>query len=626
MARVPRGRAWFAFFHDIVAALVAWWAIYGLRFSLGSLPMDWEGLRQTLIWVIPVQAVVCVAIGLYRGLWRYASLDDLKRIVLSAGLGALAIPLVLMLTQIPANVPRTVLLLYPIVLIFLMAGSRFVYRMWREARLFSPLTALGEPILVLGAGAAGVRLAEALAGSREWRIVGFLDDDVRKQHRRVLGVPVLGGIDELAHWVKRYNVFKVVLALPSANHRIRRQVSEMCLAVGVKALTVPSYEDLLAGTQLTTWRNLDVEDLLGREPVLLDMPGLADWLGGRVVLVTGAGGSIGSELCRQILRYRPATLVLFDISEAALYDAFSEIRSELATLTDEKTRVVAQVGDVKDAALVPTVFSRFRPDAIFHAAAYKHVPLMEDTGNAWQAVRNNTYGTFVLGQAAATAGVAKFVLISTDKAVNPGSVMGASKRLAEMVCQWLQNGATQFVMVRFGNVLNSAGSVIPKFQAQIARGGPVTVTHPDITRYFMSIPEAVGLVLQAGLQGSGGDIMVLDMGEPIRIVDLAHNMIRLSGADPDHVKIEFTGLRAGEKLHEELLMDGEEGRPTPHPKIKVAQARQVPVGLIEEIIAHCEKDQALPDLETLREWLKCWIPEYRESEVRGQKSERLPSR
>lgn len=580
--------------------------------------MDWEGLRQTLAWVIPVQAAVFIAIGLYRGLWRYASLDDLKRIVLSAGVGALAIPVVLMLVQTPATVPRTVLILYPILLTFLMAGSRFIYRMWREARLFSPLTALGEPILVLGAGAAGVRLAEALAGSREWRIVGFLDDDIRKQHRRVHGVQVLGSIAELAYWVKRYNVLKVVLALPSANHRIRRQVSEMCLEVGVKALTVPTYEDLLAGTQLTTWRNLDVEDLLGREPVLLDMPGLADWLGGRVVLVTGAGGSIGSELCRQILHYRPATLVLFDISEAALYDAFSEISSELASLAG-KTLLIAQVGDVKDAVLVSAVLSRFKPDVIFHAAAYKHVPLMEDTGNAWQAVRNNAYGTFVLGQAAAAAEVAKFVLISTDKAVNPESVMGASKRLAEMVCQRLQNGATQFVMVRFGNVLNSAGSVIPKFQAQIARGGPVTVTHPEITRYFMSIPEAVGLVLQAGLQGSGGDIMVLDMGEPIRIVDLAHSMIRLSGADSEQVKIEFTGLRAGEKLHEELLTDDEEGRPTPHPKIKVAQARQVPVGLIEEILAHCENDRTLPDLETLRERLKCWIPEYRGSEVRNQK-------
>jgi len=612
MMRIPHGRAWFAFFHDIVAALVAWWAVYGLRFSLWSLPMDWDGLRRTLIWVIPVQAVVCVAMGLYRGLWRYASLDDLKRIVLSTGLGALAIPLALMLVQTPVTVPRTVLVLYPILLTFFMAGSRLVYRMWREARLFSPLTALGEPILVLGAGAAGVRLAEALAGSREWRIVGFLDDDIAKRHRRVHGVQVLGGIDELAHWVKRYNVHKVVLALPSASHRIRRQVSEVCLTAGVTTLTVPSYEDLLAGKQLTTWRNLDVEDLLGREPVLLDMPGLADWLGGRIVLVTGAGGSIGSELCRQILRYRPATLVLFDVSEAALY----EIRSELAS-PETSTQLIAQVGDVKDAALVSALFARFRPDAIFHAAAYKHVPLMETADNAWQAVRNNAYGTFVLGRAAAAAGVAKFVLISTDKAVNPGSVMGASKRLAEMVCQWLQNGTTQFVTVRFGNVLNSAGSVIPKFQTQIARGGPVTVTHPDITRYFMSIPEAVGLLLQAGLQGSGGDIMVLDMGEPIRIVDLARNMIRLSGADPEQVKIEFIGLRPGEKLHEELLADEEEGRPTPHPKIKVAQARQAPAGVIEEIIARCEEQPSgdpsksqLPAPDVLREWLGRWIPEY----------------
>ena len=324
---------------------------------------------------------------------------------------------------------------------------------------------------------------------------------------------------------------------------------------------MPSYEDLISGrSAVTALRNIELDDLLGRDPVELDSAGLAEWLGNRVVMVTGAGGSIGAELTRQIARFRPARLVLFDISEAALY----EIQTELGD-TFPQLPLVSIVGDVKHASLVADVLAREQPNVIFHAGAYKHVPLMEEM-NAWQAVRNNAFGTWVLGRAAVEAKVEKFVLVSTDKAVNPTNVMGATKRLAEIACQSLQGRATQFVLVRFGNVFGSAGSVIPRFREQIARGGPVTVTHPEITRYFMSLSEATQLLLQAGLQGKGGEILVLDMGEPVRIVDLARDMIKLSGADPDKIPVVFTGLRPGEKLYEEPLASEEETLPTTAPE------------------------------------------------------------
>src|SRR5213075_456952 len=342
---------------------------------------------------------------------------------------------------------------------------------------------------------------------------------------------------------------------------------------------------------------------LGRDPVKLDNDGLAEWLGNRVVMVTGAGGSIGAELARQIARFRPARLVLFDISEAALY----EIQMALADAFPQLP-MSPVVGDIKHEALVDDVLAREKPDVIFHAAAYKHVPLMEET-NAWQAVRNNAFGTWALARASVAAKVEKFVLVSTDKAVNPTNVMGASKRLAEIMCQSLQNGMTQFVIVRFGNVFGSTGSVIPRFREQIARGGPVTVTHPSITRYFMSLSEATQLLLQAGLMGKGGEVLVLDMGEPVRILDLARDMIKLSGADPDSIRVVFTGLRPGEKLFEEPLASDEARLATPHPKLFIAQARSTDADAIDQVIAWLERDRAAGDAE-VRAWLKAWIPEY----------------
>ena len=590
--------------HDVCAAAIAWTGLYWLRSNMELYEPQLSDMWRTLAWILPLQAGIFLAFGLYRGLWRFASLPDLQRIVLAAGLGAVAIPVVLVMLRLTSVVPRSVLILYPLALTFLMSGSRFTYRIWKEHRLYSPLAALGEPVLILGAGEAGARLTKELAHSRQWRVVGLLDDDRAKQGRMLRNVSVLGPISELPVWARRYGVRTVIISLPSAAHGVRRSVAEVCAAAGLEALTVPSYEDLISGrSQLTTIRHIELDDLMGRDPVVLDTAGLREWLGDRVVLVTGAGGSIGAELCRQIARYRPSRLALLELSEYALYQIQQTLDDEFPDLP-----VVTIVGDAKHAALVDQILTRERPSVIFHAAAYKHVPLMEET-NAWQAVRNNAYGTWVLARAAVAAKVEKFVFVSTDKAVNPTNVMGASKRLGEVICQSLQNGGTQFVMVRFGNVFGSAGSVIPRFREQIARGGPVTVTHPEITRYFMSLSEATQLLLQAGLMGKGGEVLVLDMGEPVRILDLARDMIRLSGADPDSIRVVFTGLRPGEKLFEEPLASDEARLATPHPKLFIAQARSTGADAIDQVIAWLERDRAAGDAE-VRAWLKAWIPEY----------------
>jgi len=597
-------RALLAFLHDLIAAAIAWCGTYWIRFNL-EIPTPFVGdMLATLIWVLPMQGAAFWAFGLYRGLWRFASLTDLRRIVLAVTVAAVLVPLVLVMFRVQAIVPRSVLLLDPILLVLFMGGSRFAYRSWKEHRLYGLTAAMGEPVIVLGAGACGTRLAKDLSQSREWRVVAYLDDDPAKRGRLVHNVRVFGALEEVAKCAEVFGARHAIVAMPTASREARRRAAGLCTQAGLRALTVPTYEDLISGrVTVAKVRQFEVDDLLGREPVVLDMSGLRDWLGGHVVLVTGAGGSIGSELCRQLARFGPERLVLFELSEFALY----QIDQELSASFPEIERVCL-VGDVKNRNRVAEVLRQYRPSLIFHAAAYKHVPLME-VGNAWEAMRNNAFGTAVLAAEAVAAGVEKFVLISTDKAVNPTSVMGASKRLAELVCQGLQERGTQFVMVRFGNVLGSTGSVIPKFREQIAQGGPITVTHREITRYFMSIPEAAQLVLQAGLMGEGGQILVLDMGEPVRIADLARDMIRLSGADPEQIGIEFVGLRPGEKLYEELLADAEETLPTPHPKLRVAQARIADALRQPMLLAWLEQSGPIDDA-AVRAALRRWLPEY----------------
>jgi FlaA1/EpsC-like NDP-sugar epimerase len=599
-------RSALAFFHDVVAAGVAWAAAFWLRFNFDIPPGFGSALWLTIGWVMALDALCFWRFGLYRGLWRYASLHDLRLIVIAVGVAAMAFPALLVLIKPAFVVPRSVFVLHPLLLLLLMGGSRLLYRAWKE-RNIGRLGALdGNPVVILGAGDAAVTLLKDLAGSTEWRVIGLLDDDNRTHRRQILGVTVLGRIADLPAVAARFGVEHAIIAMPSASHGVRRRVVSVCQDAGVKVLTVPSFEDLMSGkVTVSQIRNVELDDLLGRDPVKLDSAGLADLLQGKTVLVTGAGGSIGAELCRQIARFNPARLVLYELSEFALYQIEQEFQS-----ASRRIPVACVVGDTKNAGRVRQVLDKYRPRVVFHAAAYKHVPLMEEE-NAWEAVRNNVFGTYVLATEAINSGVEEFVLISTDKAVNPVNVMGASKRLAEMVCQALQRPeGTRFVMVRFGNVLGSAGSVIPKFREQIAAGGPITVTHPDITRYFMSIPEAAQLVLQAGVMGRGGEIFVLDMGEPVRIVDLARDMVRLSGLDENDVKIVFTGLRPGEKLYEEVLADDEQTLPTPHPKLRIARAREVSQNWLRNLIEWLERP-VVPTDEAVRADLQQWLAEYR---------------
>jgi FlaA1/EpsC-like NDP-sugar epimerase len=557
-------RALSAFLHDLFATALMWLAAYWIRFNL-EVPAEYAAAAwRALLWMVPLYAIVYLLFGLYRGIWRYASMDDLRRLLLAVGIGAVVTALTALIIH-SSGIPRSVFILHPMLLVLMMGGDRYLYRAWKDGYLFGGTASKGLPVVVLGAGDAAAGLIGELARNSQWRVVGLFDENDSKRGRCIGDVPILGNFDGLAAHAQRLVVKHAIIAMPSATVGQRRQAAEKAVKAGLTVFTVPTSADILSGrVSMSQVRKVQLEDLLGRDPVQLDTDGLHRLLTDKVVLVTGAGGSIGSELARQIAQYAPRLLVFYEQSEFALY----VIEQEFAGRP-----IACAVGDVKDEAQLDAVFRQYRPEVVFHAAAYKHVPLMEN-GNAWAAVRNNVLGTYRVARAAIEHGAREFVLISTDKAVNPTNVMGASKRLAEMVCQTLQAqaAATRFVIVRFGNVLGSSGSVIPKFREQIAKGGPVTVTHPDIIRYFMLIPEAAQLVLQAGLMGKGGEIFVLDMGEPVRIADLARDMIRLSGFSDEDIRIEFTGLRPGEKLFEELLADGEATLPTPHPKLRIARA------------------------------------------------------
>jgi FlaA1/EpsC-like NDP-sugar epimerase len=426
-----------------------------------------------------------------------------------------------------------------------------------------------------------------LAGAqpRGWSVIGLLDDDRAKHGARIAGVPVLGPLSALRERSARSGATHVVLAIPSLRGVMRRRLYELAASTGLPVLTVPSAEELRSGAPVSDVRDIEPEDLLGREPVVLDEAGIDEVLRGKTVLITGAGGSIGGEICRQVGRFGPARLVLYEQSEFNLYSIEQDLGNRFPSLP-----LTPLIGDVKDLEHLRTTFSKWRPAVVFHAAAYKHVPLMEGADNAWQCLRNNVLGTYHAALAAAEQGAARFVLISTDKAVNPTNVMGATKRAAEMVISSMaaEHSATRFMAVRFGNVLGSSGSVIPKFKEQISKGGPVTVTHPDIIRYFMTIPEAARLVLQAAAIGESGRVLVLDMGEPVKVVDLARQMIRLAGRSEAEIRIEFSGLRAGEKLYEELLADADTTLPTSVPALRVARLtenRPLPREFVRSLLA-----------------------------------------
>jgi FlaA1/EpsC-like NDP-sugar epimerase len=596
-----------AILHDLLMIPTAWGLAYWFRFNLEAVPWEFLQPALTYLWiVIPVQAVVYQLFGLYRGVWRFASLPDLLRILKGTGVGLVVSVAVIFSVYRLEAVPRSVPVLYGLLLVILLSGPRFLYRWLKDHRIS---LASGKRVLIVGAGQAGEMLVRDLLRdhSNAYLPVAFVDDKPRRLGQDIHGIPVVGATGAIPEVVEERNIDVVVFAIPSAKVKERRRLMELCEQAGVPVRTIPQLDDLMSGqVAINQLREVSIEDLLGREPVTLDWQAIREGLSQRTILVTGAGGSIGSELCRQIARLEPAKLVLMDNGEFNLYTIELELRNQYPNLGIETC-----ICDVRDATATDRVFESFRPQLVFHAAAFKHVPLLEH--QVREAVYNNVLGTRNVAEVADRYGTAEFVLISTDKAVNPANVMGATKRLAEIFCQnFNAKSETRFITVRFGNVLGSAGSVVPLFRNQIAKGGPVTVTHTDIERYFMTIPEASQLIMQAGVLGKGGEIFVLDMGKPVRINYLAEQMIRLSGKIPgEDIEIIYTGLRPGEKLYEELFHAQEELQSTHHEKILLAKYRAVDWGELSRRFDDIQQAVARHDEKFLFNVLCEFVPEHR---------------
>jgi FlaA1/EpsC-like NDP-sugar epimerase len=594
--------------HGAIVAL-AYLLAFALRFDF-AIPLH---MARILVITLPL-VLVCKlaalrACGVFRGSWRYLNMHDVEDIVRASVLGsALFLTAMVFFHGIP-GFPRAVLLLDLLLCGGTTAGARLTVR-WLRARRERPLVRRIERlVLIVGAGSAGIRLLEEIESRDRLKcaVVGFVDDDAVKLGLRVGGTPVLGRIDDLPALVAAHDVGEVLVAMPSAPGAVLRRVVQHCRDAGVRSRVLPTLSELVEGRVMyTQMREVRVDDLLSREPVRLDLPRVRSFASAKRVLVTGAAGSIGSELCRQIAGYAPERLVLYDRHENGMYGLEMELRARFP-----EVRLEAVLGDVLLPDQLDSVFATHHPELVFHAAAYKHVPLAE--ANVLEAVRNNVLGTRNVAEAAIRHGVREFVLVSTDKAVRPTSVMGVTKRVAEMVLQGLQNGGCRFVAVRFGNVLGSSGSVVPLFRDQIARGGPVTVTDPEVTRYFMTIPEAVQLILQAATLGEGGEIFILEMGEPVRIVDLARNMIRLSGFEPDEdIEIVFTGLRPGEKMTEELVAEEEAIATTYHDRINVLHRSGTPPRP-ETWLPDVERCLAAADVRAALRLLQHLVPGYRPS-------------
>lgn len=572
---------------DVLLTWVATWLAFGLRLDVWALPVD----AQWWVYVVsPVLAIpLFIRLGLYRAIFRYTGQAALNATAKAVVLYSLILTAVL-LTQRWQGVPRTLGVLQPLIFLILVGLSRAMARFWLAGiPLLGPTEKAGN-LLIYGAGTAGVQTASALQVSSQFSLVGFLEDDAAMVGRSINGVPIFASADILAV-AQRHQVTDILLAMPSATRERRNRIIQSLASLPVHVRSLPSLSDLTSGkVTVQDFKELDIEDLLGREPVPPNMSLLAQDLAGQVVLVSGAGGSIGGELTRQIVQQRPRQLLLLEHNEFGLYAIHQEL-VEICQSQQLSVALVPLLGSVSNPERLVAICNAYQPSIVYHAAAYKHVPMVED--NPGEGVRNNVFGTLNLAHASAQAGVKRFVLISTDKAVRPTNVMGATKRVAELVLQALaaNHTGTCFSMVRFGNVLGSSGSVVPLFRKQLADGGPLTVTHEEVTRYFMTIPEAAQLVLQAGAMGQGGDVFVLDMGEPVKIMDLARRMIQLSGLSvrdatnpTGDIEIAVTGLRTGEKLYEELLI-GDNPQPTEHPRIMKAHEPFLPWSELESELA-----------------------------------------
>jgi FlaA1/EpsC-like NDP-sugar epimerase len=596
---------------DVALALVATWAAFSLRLDAPHRPF---GLQWAVYGVAPLIAVpVFVHFGLYRAIFRYTGQAALVATGKAIAVYAVVLSTVLFWLQWP-GVPRSLGLLQPVLFLVLVGGSRAFARFWLAGVHSGPDAGIAR-LLIFGAGTAGAQTAAALSVTSHYRLVGFADDDAGKTGRSINGLPVYAG-KALAQVVQAEGITDILLALPSTSRLRRNQIVDTLRGLPVHVRTLPSMADLASGkVSVQDIRELDIEDLLGRDPVAPDSGLLARDLVDQVVLVSGAGGSIGSELARQILPQKPRQLLLLDHSEFGLYAIHQELEA-VCKVRGLHVELVPLLGSVSNLERLAAICQAFCPATVYHAAAYKHVPMVED--NPGEGVRNNVFGTLNMAQAAAASGAHRFVLISTDKAVRPTNVMGATKRMAELVLQALdrEHAKTSFSMVRFGNVLGSSGSVVPLFRKQLAAGGPLTVTHADVTRYFMTIPEAAQLVLQAGAMGQGGDVFVLDMGQPVRILDLARRMVELSGLsvrDAENpsgdIAISVTGLRPGEKLYEELLI-GDNPEPTGHPRIMKAHEPAMDWSALEPELVLLEAAAQAGDVTAIKQCLARHVQGY----------------
>ncbi|MGD0279989.1 MAG: nucleoside-diphosphate sugar epimerase/dehydratase [Smithella sp.] len=560
---------------DAVIFATATILAYLFRFEFA---LDSSNIRQILFlisWMVPLKIVVFLSFGIYRGMWRYTSVRDFWLIARACALSLLLVMFIILFTQRFEGYSRSVFIIDSAFAFLLIGGERLLIRSF-FASYSDKENSSGifprEPVkkvLIIGAGDAGEKILREISENHQlnYHVVGLIDDDPKKQKMSIHGIPVLGKVEKLHNILKKADVQEILIAIPSATGEQIRRVTEKCLSCNVPHKILPGIGELIDGqVSMKALRDISYEDLLGRSPVQLDVKNIYNYLDGKTVLITGGGGSIGSELCRQVIKYQPRKLILLDASESNLFNIQMEIQNESYFRHCE-----AILGQVQDENLMNNIFEKFKPEIVFHAAAYKHVPMLEK--NPWQAVTNNIIGSRVAMETAIRHHAQRFVLVSTDKAVRPTSVMGASKRVAELIMQCQQGNGTRLMAVRFGNVVGSSGSVIPLFRRQIERGGPVTVTHPEINRFFMTIPEASQMILQAGTMGNGGEIFILRMGTPVKIADMARDLIRLSGKEPDvDIKIVFTGLRDGEKLYEELIAVGEDILPTSHRKVMVLRS------------------------------------------------------
>lgn len=593
-------------FHDAVMVAVAWLASFWLRYNLAEFShLTWSVALHTLPIILSVQMIAAIWAGCYRGMWRFASLPDLMRIIKAVVIGAaVGLGCIFVFNRL-VNVPRAVFPLYVILLTGCWGAPRIFYRILKD--YFKRVSYLNR-VLIIGAGYVGESLVRELMRDRRGRYlpVAFLDNDSKLLGKDIHGLRVMGSVDKLEKFVRKLRISMVMLAIPSATTKEMQAIVKICDRLGVEYRTLPSISDLTENRiSINALRKVEIEDLLGRDPVTLDWQYIQESLGEKVILVTGGGGSIGSELCRQIAQCHPAKLIVVENSEFNLYKIMQELVQQFGSLP-----LIPALIDVSDKKLMNHVFNKHRPDVVFHAAAYKHVPLLEE--QLLVAVKNNIFSTRVIADLAVEYHVKSFVLVSSDKAVNPTNIMGLSKRIAEIYCQNLnQRGITKFVTVRFGNVLGSTGSVVPLFRQQLEAGGPITVTHPEMTRYFMTIPEATSLILQSYTMGHGGEIYVLDMGEPVKITYLAEQMIRLAGKIPNKdIDIVYTGIRPGEKMFEELFHGSEALQPTQHHKISLAKSRQIDWITLIKAFDRIEYGYQADDTETVLTVIKQLVPEY----------------